>query len=704
MQTPHKQGLEKHILALGFLAFGLIGITLRQSAFFHMIPGDIGDARFNNVILEHLFRWITGRDESLWSPRFFYPYLGALSFSDNHFGSGIVYVVQRLLGVSPEVAYIGWFTVAPTLNYLACYYTLRKLNLQKSGSAVGAFIFTFALPITIQVIHAQLIYRFAIPLAVLAWERLKQDANPRELAKLAIFVTWQFYCSIYLGYFLLLLLGASAVSDYVFHTRNKSTCPTPHTALLTVARSILSGRAMGTLLCIAICITLLVVMLYPYAHYSKLYGFHRDRLTLESMLPRLASYLLCDNSWTWKSVSAYFLNIPMRGEQQLFFGAGAWTLALVGAFRPRSSQSRRALLTLFFLILGTIDIHGQSIYLLIAKLPLANAIRAVSRIGLVMLFPLAILAGNGADWLCNRERKRPYINTAFCLSLIGLTLVEYCSFTPVGVSLTELNARISALQAKLPQPLAKDAILFVPIESSAGFFANEIDGMILAQRMDRPTLNGYSGNAPTINYYAPIPACELANSRLADYSLFSKLGTAQFNDLVSRVVIPGDVHSCSAMPQMLHQTHFRSALSADTIKVLSVNVDNLAMKNGTLSGTILLTNHGTSLLPSRSDDNRPVRFSWRFVDVDVQSPSLRDGWDTRLGLPYDVLPRQTDRIPLSIPPPRKLGNYRLEVSMVQEGVIWFHDAGMSIAKSSQLIHIKPDGGIEVEGNTSPENR
>ena len=77
--------------ALLALAFGLLGIALPQSDFFRAIPGDLGDARFNGLILEHVFRWLGGIDASLWSPGFFFPFPGALTFSDNHFGTvGVV--------------------------------------------------------------------------------------------------------------------------------------------------------------------------------------------------------------------------------------------------------------------------------------------------------------------------------------------------------------------------------------------------------------------------------------------------------------------------------------------------------------------------------------------------------------------------------------------------------------------------------------
>ena len=44
------------VLALFFAGF--FGYTMHALDWFASIPGDLGDARFNSVILEHLYQWI----------------------------------------------------------------------------------------------------------------------------------------------------------------------------------------------------------------------------------------------------------------------------------------------------------------------------------------------------------------------------------------------------------------------------------------------------------------------------------------------------------------------------------------------------------------------------------------------------------------------------------------------------------------------
>jgi hypothetical protein len=100
----------KHCV-VGFLTVGLvIGLLAGPLWLQGMVPGDLGDSRYNLYILEHGYRWLSGRDPSLLSPTFFYPYPGTLFWSDTHLGTVIVYSAFRALGVSPYSAFFRCFS------------------------------------------------------------------------------------------------------------------------------------------------------------------------------------------------------------------------------------------------------------------------------------------------------------------------------------------------------------------------------------------------------------------------------------------------------------------------------------------------------------------------------------------------------------------------------------------------------------------
>jgi hypothetical protein len=85
---PSKNILAQSLLLGLIFSAGFFGYVMHTTDWFRAIPGDLFDARFNSVILEHLYQWVSGRAPTLWSPGFFYPFEHVLAFSDNHLGSG----------------------------------------------------------------------------------------------------------------------------------------------------------------------------------------------------------------------------------------------------------------------------------------------------------------------------------------------------------------------------------------------------------------------------------------------------------------------------------------------------------------------------------------------------------------------------------------------------------------------------------------
>ena len=104
-----------------------------------LIPGDLGDARFNNYVLEHFFQWLSGHVESYWDAPFFYPFQQVTAFSDNLLGSVIFYVPWRALGFDRETAFQLWIIIGYVLNYLSAAWVLRKMNFKPVASGLGAF-------------------------------------------------------------------------------------------------------------------------------------------------------------------------------------------------------------------------------------------------------------------------------------------------------------------------------------------------------------------------------------------------------------------------------------------------------------------------------------------------------------------------------------------------------------------------------------
>src|SRR5271168_4027072 len=94
---------------LGIAALGLLGIVLvvLPGITHGNMPGNTGDARFNEYLLEHFHLWISGKVDSYWNADFFFPFPQTIAFSDNHLGNAFIYAGFRALGFDREDSFRG---------------------------------------------------------------------------------------------------------------------------------------------------------------------------------------------------------------------------------------------------------------------------------------------------------------------------------------------------------------------------------------------------------------------------------------------------------------------------------------------------------------------------------------------------------------------------------------------------------------------
>ena len=542
-KTPHEPqlGERQQYLLLGLVfAAGFFGYLMVTLGWGTMIPGDLGDARFNSVILEHLYQWVTRSTPKLWSPPFFYPFDGVLAFSDNHFGTVWPYIVARLGGLPREHAFQVWFAIGTCLNFWVCWRVLTRLGYSIAASAAGAFVFTFALPALSQEGHAQLVYRFAIPLAFEAWYRTITTRQFLGLVQTALWVAVQFLCSIYLGIFLVYLLIAFSIVSFLFFTLRYA----KHWPLLFTQRQSKKKHASGsrassqkTIIYIALAMAALALVYFTLRKYQQIafdYHFVRSMDEIKSMLPRPGSYLLADHTVLSNWLGRYVSDVPMRSEQQMFFGLGTIVVSILGLLgslwhlcRPtKLSQLSQltfiAFLTLLFLMGATMMLGTQSFYLELLTVPGISSIRAVSRIVLVMLLPMGLMVAMGVDSLVTAKwAMRPKYLAIFVL--FALVTVESMFYQPHHAPILESwGGRLRNLEALIAKelPLAANSILFVNQASQDTFFLTELDAMIYAQDRHLRTLNGYSGNTPP-NYTYPDP-CLPNDMRVNSFFAFAE--------------------------------------------------------------------------------------------------------------------------------------------------------------------------------------
>ena len=662
--------------AVAFFAspFGTLGnLTL--------MPGNIGDARLNNYFLENIYLFFSEGSTSLWSPSFFYPFPYILGFSDNLFGAAPIYAVARWISGEPDTAFQIWFLFAYLVNFVSARYALKRLAISDLGASIGALIFTFALPVTAHAGHAQLHYRFGLPLALAFFTNFLVEKRWRLLLAACAWTIWQFYCGIYVGFFTVLLLGAQSLVYLLVQLTSRegiSAISWRNFRQSWVAQ----GRRDWVTFSLGMLVLagLLLILFYPYLRVSRLYEAKRTWEEISTMLPRPQSYFLADASKLWTSPSsAVFSSIPMRHEHQMFVGMVPLLLALCGLIVGlRSIERQRVLLlggSLLAAIAATLYVDGYSLWYWIHKLPLASAIRAMSRLDLALLFPIAYLAALAVDRLLACAGGKSLI----LFVLFPLVVFEFSSTDRDVSSKAVWRERLFQADARVQQPLSKDAILFMS-QRSDSFSADELDAMWVALHRSVKTMNGYSGGVPPGFAVEYGDDCTEVPKRAIAYMTFKHAATdvALYRALMSRVVPVGfagcDAKWLSEPPPLTTATRI---YTKEELRQLHYEITGRNRDDNSAYVDVRIDNKGDTVFSARSAVSRPLRFSWRFLDT---SGNPASNFEKRRDLQFDIPAHGEAWVRIPIESSMQIEGGTLEVSLVQEGEFWAHDIGVPVAR------------------------
>jgi hypothetical protein len=671
--------LRQHFgLALATAAFLVcfLAVPIHQLAGFTQMPGDLGDARLNNYFLENIYLYFAGRSPSLVHLSFFAPFPYVLGFSDNLFGAAPIYLLARYISGESDTAFQIWYVASFPLNFMAAYYALRNMQAKSLGATFGALIFTFAFPVQSQMGHAQLSYRFAVPLATLALLRFLETKDHKYFLHASVWAVWQFYCSIYMGTFLAMflavLLGAYLVILAIQDRGNAWTNIFDYVPQLSDFRN---SQGKLRLAIFSGLLVLLALLFYPYFEVSHLYNATRGYDEIATMLPRLQSYFFANISQVWEIISQWLPPVPMQHEHQMFIGSIGTCLAAFGCLivskRNYPSAGKSLAVALCLIALITMSIGGFSLWYLFSKLPLLSAIRAVTRIILVMLFPLGYLSSVAVDRI-NQGRAGYRV---LSVTLLAALICEFVYVFDWTTPRSEWRQHIADLNRELPTSLPQDAIVFLS-QKYQPYYIPELDAMLVAQARGVKTLNGYSSFMPAGFHPEFGENCAEAASRVGSFVEFSKSKdpAATFAEVAKRIV-PIGFSNCAPNWQTSYTPCSVAAVpyDAETLKRLSLSFLRKEQRTSGTFADLKLANANSNPISCRSKVDKPVRISWRYLDENANP--LSDWNAYRLDLPTDI-PAQGSiiaSIPFDHSDPRAA---KVEVSFLEEHVAWAHDLGI----------------------------
>lgn len=482
-----------------FLPLG-IGLYVFVPTYFggdlSLLPGDLGDTRFNLFILEHCHQFFTGTVDEFWNAGFMYPEPEVISLSDNLLGSAPLYSVFRVGGLDIFSSFQLWAITLAVLNYTSAYLLASYLSNKSWFSGVAAFIFAFSLGIAAQMNHAQTFPRFAIPLTFLFLLLWREKGHWKWFFWAVLALTYTFYCGIYLG-FMTLVPFAALFLFIVYENWSliKKQLSTIRTAVFYGASLLLN-------------IAFLYVLFAPYLRRSKSNALHTYEQVKHS-IPTIESYLSAHpgslihgpvenliggdqfaywDHWLFSGwlaliglLAMFFLSIKKRAlNNESFSNRNRWLLMITGAIT-----------FLLFLRVGE-----YSLYYFLHLFPGFGAMRSMTRIINIEL----LFFGIGLAFLLTTiaKKSRNYRVFVFLIALLALLFdnsidPDYANTTPKKI----MQNRHNSLVAKMEELPEGSIISYEPQLDSLNthIIHYQLDAMLAAQSLNLKSVNGYSAQA-----------------------------------------------------------------------------------------------------------------------------------------------------------------------------------------------------------------
>jgi hypothetical protein len=493
---------------------------------FDQIIGNSGDARLIAVLHEHWLK--VARGESSWrSPNFFYPHRGTLGYSDTFVLDAPLYIPLRAAGFDMYAAMQWTYILLNGIGFAGTFILCKKKVHLGFWVSVGfAAIFAWSNSLYIKAGHPQLYSVYWAPWLIIASLAAVRAIHRRNRILLGfgtgLFMALLTYSTFYIGWFSLLAAGVSAI--FVGSVR---------TLTIGAKATLLETRSFA--LPIVGAVAGLAVGLIPFAAtYLPVLDEQGGRSYDSAMLYALRPGDLINvgrSNWLWgPALGEIFSDSPRLTDVErslaltpMLLGAMmvATIMLVVRRRRMKSLGGDAALglvLATWALMLLPVKFGFGSLWAIPwHTVPGAVAIRAIGRLQIVTLFVGCLSLALAAKVLRSPRAQVPQAAGIGLRRLVPLALMSLLLGEQLNRDRNSIVDRSEELQlfAAVPSPPPSCVAFFIVGEATlqAPFFQSNIDAMIIAQRLDIPTINGYSGQFPPGWWLDPSSADYIATVR-----------------------------------------------------------------------------------------------------------------------------------------------------------------------------------------------
>lgn len=478
----------EYLFAILLFLFGLYYYCFRiLGADMSYTPGDFGDSRFINYVLEHGYKWLRGVEPDFWRANFMYPLKDNIAISDSMAGSLPIYALFRFIGFDVEPSYQLWWLTCSILNFWLCFFAFKKIGFNPLLSAIGAYVFAFGINNFNQFVHLQFNCKFFIPIAIALFYSFLKTPKQKYFILLVLSIVLQFYSSAYIAIFLIMFMVFFAAIYLAFKNNRQ------------VFIAALNKRMIILLTIVSVVgISLILLLALPYHSMARMLGYQKYE-SIASHLPAFFSYFLPnDSSITWdvlkdspaKDHADWYIHDLFPG---LFCYLGLLATFIHVVYSIIKKQKLNFLSTALFVIcicfifLFSRTESNNSLFEYIQKLPGFGSMRLTSRYMIVITFVMIWL---GIYYFDKFFRGK----NIFIFLILALLIISDNLFDATRLSRTLTKVRIERTErmCKIIQEknTANNNIIAVLHPVDEPFF--QLDVMLATQKLNLYTLNGYS--------------------------------------------------------------------------------------------------------------------------------------------------------------------------------------------------------------------
>ena len=451
------------------VAFLVIGLTILVWPMIlnpDLMPGDTGDARYINYVLEHSFLYLQHNPihSSFWDLPIFYPNKNTLAYTDILLGGMIIYIPIRFFTDMLTSMQI-WLVVLCLLNYISAYILFKNVFKFKTiSSSLAAFVFAFGLPRQNQLGHMQFYLEFSSIFSLICLFSLRKDNSKLKnhilWASAVLLFVMQLYTSFYLGWFMVF----SFFIGFLVAVYNRELWLKLTDFIKFYKYEIIIYSLLG--------IALIIPLYLHYTAVGQVFVFHTENFKPKGFL---ASKSYIDMFFFDKSYFSF-------SEKMIGFGYLTSLFILAGFYKCKWRKYLLIFFIVLFLSFGVTFIR----HIIYELFPGYTAIRETHRIIFILMIFGAYFIALLADTITNKK-------ILYCL--IALILIEHIPCNHMYHMTKGEHYKRLSLYKKIDKN-CKIITYDIEIEPE---WVYQIDIMMYATMNNVYTKNGFSGYIPEIS-------------------------------------------------------------------------------------------------------------------------------------------------------------------------------------------------------------